>query len=114
MKWTSVGFTCSDDYDPSRQPRPLLQSSGVYYLLIKREVEHIGYKEIGESAVEVESFANKFSPHGSQQYQRVESYVIDRRCRTSYRLHRIYKTANVSVLVKQGQQLQAVEPDQGV
>ena len=27
---TSVAFTCSDDYDPSRHPRPLLQSSGVF------------------------------------------------------------------------------------
>ena len=29
MNGTSVTFTCSGDYDPSRQPKPLLQSSGV-------------------------------------------------------------------------------------
>ena len=29
---TSVAFTCSGDYHPSRQPKPLLQSSGVSLL----------------------------------------------------------------------------------
>ena len=32
LKETSVRFTCSDDYNTSRQPRPLLQSSGVSLL----------------------------------------------------------------------------------
>ena len=32
MHGTSVTFICSDDYDPSRQPRPLRQSSGVSLL----------------------------------------------------------------------------------
>ena len=32
MNGTSVAFTCSGDYDPSGQPKPLLQSSGVSLL----------------------------------------------------------------------------------
>ena len=30
MNGTSVGFTCSDEYSVSQQPKPLLQSSGVF------------------------------------------------------------------------------------
>ena len=44
---TSVALTCSDGYDPSRQPRPSLQSSRVYCLLNKREVERLGSKQTG-------------------------------------------------------------------
>ena len=49
QNWTSVAFTCSDDYDPSRQPRPLLQSSRVSLLAEQRELERWESKQTGES-----------------------------------------------------------------
>ena len=45
---TSVAFTCSDDYDPSRQPRPLLQSSRVSLLADQTRLERLGSKQTGE------------------------------------------------------------------
>ena len=57
----SVVFTCSDDYDPSRQPRPLLQSSRVSLLAERTRSGTFGEQANWRVTVEGESSLNKLA-----------------------------------------------------
>ena len=87
---TSVAFTCSDDYDPSRQPRPLLQSLRVSLLAEQTRIGTVwGASTLashgrGRIVCEKVGWSFPFTEHKSV---RGWSYVI-RRGRTSFRLHR--------------------------
>ena len=73
---TSVAFTCSDDNDPSPQPRPLLQSSGVPLLADQTRSGTFGEQANWRVTVEGKSSVNKlagvFSLHRAQQCKRME------------------------------------------
>ena len=88
---TSVAFTCSSDYDPSRQPKPLLQSSGVSLLNDQTRSGTHWVQANWQVTVEGKSSVNKLAgvfPSLITTVQRGWSYVICRRGRTSHRLHR--------------------------
>ena len=63
MTGTSVAFTCSDDYDPSRQPRPLLQSSRVSLLTDQMRSGTHSVQANWRVIVESKSSVNEFSIH---------------------------------------------------
>ena len=56
-----MGHTCSDDYDPSRQPRPLLQSSRVSLLAEQTRSGTFGEQANWRVTVEGESSVNKLA-----------------------------------------------------
>ena len=87
---TSVAFTCSGDSDPSRQPKPLLQSSGVSLLTDQTRSGTYRMQADWRVTVEVNSSVNKLAgfPLTDHNDTRGWSYVINRRCRASCRLHR--------------------------
>ena len=112
----SVAFTCSDDCDPSRQPRPLLQSSRVSLLAEQTRTGTFGKQTNWRVTVEGESSVNKLAgvfPSPSTTVQEVEATSSDV-AETATDSTEIYKTAKESVSVEQGQLLRAVEPDQGI
>ena len=88
---TSVAFTCSGDYDSSRQPTPLLQSSRVSPLTDQVRSGHVlGASTLashgrGQFVCEQVGWSFPFTDHNSA---REWSYVTNRRGRTSHRLHR--------------------------
>ena len=88
---TSVAFTCSGDYGPRRQPKPLLQSSGVSLLNDFKEKRNTsGASKLashGRGLIVCEQVGWSF-PFTDFQSARGWSYVINRRGRTSYRLHK--------------------------
>ena len=88
---TSVAFTCSGDCDSSRQPRPLLQSSRVSLLTdqmrsgthwVQANLTSHGRLQVVCGQV---GCSFPFTDHNSA---RGWSFVVNRRGRTSYRLHR--------------------------
>ena len=106
----SVAFTCSDDYDPSRQPREFScwlnkMRSGTCWVQANWRV-----------TVEGESSVNKLTEVFSSQNTTVQevgaasSDVAEPATDTT----EIYKTAKETVSDEQGQLLRAVEPDHGV
>ena len=91
MNGTSVAFTCSGDYDPSGQPKSLLQSAGVSLLNVLSRIGTFGEQANWQVTVEGKSSVNKLAGVFSSQstiFARGWSYVINRRGRTSYRVHR--------------------------
>ena len=87
MSGTSVAFTCSGDYDPSRQPWPLLQSAGVSLLIDQTRSGTFWMQANWQFTVEGKSSVNKLAevfPSQSTNSARVWSCVINRRGRTSY------------------------------
>ena len=56
---TSVAFTCSVDYDSSRQPKPLLQTSGVPLLTDQTRSGTYWVQADWRAMVEVKSSVNK-------------------------------------------------------
>ena len=90
MNGTSVTFTCSDDYDP-RQPKQLLQSSRVSLLNDQMRSGTCWVRANWRVPVEGKSSVNKLAgvfPSRITTVQEGGSNVINRRGRTSYRLHR--------------------------
>ena len=88
---TSVAFTCSGDYDSSRQPRPLLQSSRVSQLTDQMRSGTYWMQANWRVTVEGKSSVNKLAgvfPSRITTVQERWSYVIYRRGRTSNRFHR--------------------------
>ena len=91
MHGTSVAFTCSGDYDPNRQPKPLLQSLGVSLLNDQMRSGTRWVQANWQVTVEGKSSVNKlagvflFTDHNSA---RGWSCVTNRRGTTKYRLHR--------------------------
>ena len=67
---THVTFTRSDNYDPSRHPRPLLQSSRVSLLTDRTRSGTYWVRATWRVTVKGKSSVNKFA--GSQQCTRVE------------------------------------------
>ena len=47
---TSVAFNCSDDYDPSRQPRLMLQGSATYWVQAHCRVTVEGESSVNQLA----------------------------------------------------------------
>ena len=121
-----MGFHCSGDHEPSRQPRlllkPLMQSSGVSLLIDQTRSGTFEVPPYWRVAVEGKSSVNKLagvfpSQHttvqedGAASSTDVAEPVVDST--------ETYKTANEgaskeSVSVEQGQLLRAVEPGKGV
>ena len=119
MNGTSVAFTCSDDNDPSRQPRPLrwrnLQE--FHCGMSKREVEHSGMQAKWHVTVKGKASVNKLAgvfPSQSTTVQEdggtsstdVAELVADST--------EVFETTMESVSLEQGQLLRAAEPDQCV
>ena len=117
MNGTSVAFTCSGDYDPSRQPKPLLQSSGVSPLNQQIRSGTHWVQANWQVTVEGESSVNKLAgvflvqiitvqEGGGTPSTDVAEPVTD--------FTEVYKTLKESVSVEQGQLLRAAEPDRCV
>ena len=110
MNGTSGAFTCSGDYDPSRQPKPLLQSSGVS--LLNDQMRRGTYWMTNwRVTVEGKSSVNKLAGVFPSQITTVQSTDVAEPVTDSTE---VYKTAKESVSVEQGQLLRAAEPDQCV
>ena len=102
MNRTSVAFTCSGDYDPSGQPKPLLQSSRVSLLTDRTRSGTCWVQAIWRVTVEGKSSVNKLAGvFPSQNTTVTDSTEGD-------------TTSNESVSVEQGQLLRTAEPDQCV
>ena len=110
MNGTSVAFTCSSDYDPSRQPRPLLQSAGVSLLTDQTRSGTCWMQANWQVTVEANrlwtSWLN-FQWSTMQEDGTTSSDVAEPV--TDYT--EVYKTTKESVSVEQGQLLRAAEPD---
>ena len=114
---TSVAFTCSGDYDPSRQPKPLLQSSGVSLLNDQRRSGTHGVQANWQVTAEGKSSVNKLAgvfPSQSTTVQEGGATSSTDVAEPAAGSTEVYKTAKESVSVEQGQPLRAVEPDQCV
>ena len=114
---TSVAFTCSDDYDPSRQPRPLLQSSrvsllndqtrsGTYWMQANRQVTVEGKSSVNKLAGVFPSQSTTVQEDGATSSTDVAEPVTDST--------EVPKTTKESVSVEQRQLLRTAEPDQCV
>ena len=80
---TSVAFNCSDDYDPSRQPRLMLQSSGVSLLTDQQGSATYWVQAHWRVTVEGESSVNQLAEVFPSQITAVQVGGV-----TSHRLHR--------------------------
>ena len=117
MHGTSVGFICSGDYDPNRQPKPLLQSPGVSLLNDQRRSGTHWVQANWQVTVEGKSSVNKLAGVFPSQITTVQEdgatspTDVAKPVTDSTEFH---KTAKESVSVEQGQLLRAAEPDQCV
>ena len=117
MNGTSVAFTRKGDYDPSRQPKPLLQSSGVSLLIDQTRSGTCWMQANWRVTAEGKSSVNKMTgvfpsqiipvqEDGATSSTDVAELVTD--------FTEVYKTLKESTSVEQGQLLRAAEPDQCV
>ena len=114
---TSVASTCSGEYDSSRQPRPLLQSSRVSLLTDQMRSGTCWVQANWRVTVEGKSSVNKLAGVFPSQITRVQESGaasptdVAEPCTDSTEVD---KTSKGSVSVEQGQLLRAAEPDQCV
>ena len=117
MNGTSVAFTCSGDYDPSGQPKPLLQSSGVSLLNDQTRSGTYRMQANWQVTVDGKSSVNKLAGVFPSQITTVQeggttsSTDVAEPATDSTEVD---KTPKESVSVEQGQLLRAAEPDQCV
>ena len=102
MNGTSVTFTCSGDYDPSRQPRP----RGTYWVQANRRVKVEAKSSENKLAGVFPSWITTVQEGGATSSTDVAEPVADS--------SEVDKTSKESVSVEQGQLLRAAEPDQCV
>ena len=114
---TSVAFTCSGEYDSSRQPRPLLQSSRVSLLTDQMRSGTRWVQANWRVTVEGKSSVNKLAGVSLSQITTVQeggatsSTDVAEPATDSTEVD---KTSKESVSGEQGQLLRAAEPDQCV
>ena len=114
---TSVAFTCSGDYDPSRQLKPLLQSSRVSLLNDQLRSGTHGVQAKWQVTVEGNSSVNKLAGVFPSQITTVQEGGATSSTDVAEPVTdftEVYKTLKESVSVEQGQLLRAAEPHQCV
>ena len=112
---TSVAFTSSGDYDSSRQPRPLLQSSSVSLLTDQMRCGTYWVQADWRLTVEGKSSVNKlagFSPSPITTIQEGGATSSTDVTEPGAAFTEVDKTSKESVSVEQAQRLRAAEPDQ--